>query len=166
MNILLPVWLQAPLAILKRIPRAGWALLAAGVVLLGLRWHWIGVGEEREHAKSEKAQARAVEIARKIAQGHEANERIAFQSINSALLKEIDDAKRKGDKVAADLRSGNLRLRHQWQGCTVPTTATSTANSDGDSELRVASAGRIIGIGAEADARLAACQSALKATGH
>jgi len=71
--------------------------------------------------------------------------------------------------VVADLRAGNLRLREQWRNRVCPAAegqavAGAPEGSDGTDQLRAESAGRIIGIGARADALTAWLQAELLAT--
>lgn len=71
--------------------------------------------------------------------------------------------------VVADLRAGNLRLREQWRNRVCPASEGQAAagapeGSDGTDQLRAESAGRIIGIGARADALTAWLQAELLAT--
>lgn len=67
------------------------------------------------------------------------------------------DAKQNSQRLVADLNNDNVRLRDYWQGCKADLHATNdTASAKLDSErrrLREASAGRIVGIVAECQAR-------------
>lgn len=71
--------------------------------------------------------------------------------------------------VVADLRAGNLRLREQWRNRVCPAAqgqapAGAAEGQDGADQLRAESAGRIIGIGARADALTRWLQSELLVT--
>lgn len=90
-----------------------------------------------------------------------------------AFQQEMFDAKAKSDAVAAELRAGTLQLRQWWQsptvGCVADAAVPSQAAPDPHgaaegAELRIASAGRIVGSGAEADAWIRSLQSELVAT--
>lgn len=64
--------------------------------------------------------------------------------------------------VVADLERGAVRLRAHWQGCQATNdlsrAAESAARADEAARLRAASAGRIIAVGAECDARIRGLQ--------
>lgn len=78
---------------------------------------------------------------------------------------ELADAKGQSDRVAADLRAGNLRLRREWQGCQaerVPAAADSAARSDDAAELREAGAGNLVRLAAECDARIRGLQGVIR----
>lgn len=80
--------------------------------------------------------------------------------------KERADALATADRVAADLRAGNLKLRNHWAGCATDGLAANAENTriaDDLRKLREASVGRIIAIGAEADAKERALQDAVRA---
>lgn len=53
------------------------------------------------------------EAARKAEQDHAQ----AMAAIGAKHLKELEDEKRKGEKLVADLRTGAVRLRDHWAGC-------------------------------------------------
>jgi hypothetical protein len=95
--------------------------------------------------------------------------------IDAAYQRGLTDAKAAADRVVADLRDGNLRLRAQWRGCEaaarVSTPAAgepgADAAADGRAEdpsraLRDASAGRLVRTGAEADALIKALQARIR----
>lgn len=70
--------------------------------------------------------------------------------------KETARAKSLQDATVADLRSGTLKLREQWQLCQARSgaegTASDAAGAAGYDELRAQAIGRVRGVGAEADA--------------
>ena len=75
-------------------------------------------------------------------------------------------AKTTRDAVLADLRAGRVQLRYPATRCPVPATGAPAApafigDDQADSGIEVAAAA--VGIGAEADAQLAACQSVIRA---
>lgn len=81
--------------------------------------------------------------------------------------RERADAQHTADRVIADLRSDNLRLRHEWQGCAargadrVPGAAAGAGAADDDAELRAAGAGDIVRVGASCDAQVRGLQAIL-----
>ena len=89
----------------------------------------------------------------------------SFASIEANYLREKDDAKDVADGVVADLRAGNLRLRHDLAtaACPVPGAAADPAERDAAAERGNEIAGAAVGVGHEADAQLAACQAILQA---
>lgn len=73
------------------------------------------------------------------------------------------------DRVIADLRAGNLRLRDQWQGCPasgVPGDAAGGVKPDGDAQLRSEGASDLVRLAAEADAQIRGLQAAVRAQEH
>jgi len=75
--------------------------------------------------------------------------------VDAAYQRGLTDAQAKGERVAADLRAGTLKLRHLWQGCAarpVSGVAADPSVPDAEDGLRFASAGRITGT-------VAACQA-------
>lgn len=95
--------------------------------------------------------------------------------IDAAYQRGLNDAKAAADRVVADLRDGNLRLREQWRGCEasarVSTPAAAgpgvDAAADAGAEdpkraVRDASAGRLVQYGAEADALIKALQARVR----
>jgi hypothetical protein len=106
------------------------------------------------------ATAKAAESARRA----EKSQREAFAAIAEKHEKDKADAKRKADKLAADLRAGRERLRNHW---TCPAgeagAAGGAAGADEAARLREESASRIIGSAAEADAWIKRLQEILEA---
>lgn len=72
--------------------------------------------------------------------------------------------------VVADLRSGNLRLRNEWQSCMrgpVPASgpiASPARGSDGPADVPAEAFGRVLRVGADADNAVRWLQSELIAT--
>lgn len=153
--------------LIRAVPLKAWAILAALAFVVWLRSHWIGVGEDRVQAQFDAYKQRMVALtdaSRYLAELSEQKQAFAFARIAEAHAKELDDAKRKGEQVAADLRAGNLRLRNHWRGCpSVPGAAGSSKAADGASGLRETGAGNLVRVGATCDARIRALQDALKA---
>lgn len=115
------------------------------------------------NGKFAKAEAKAQADARAREQAHAAE----MMAITTRQAQELQDAKANGDRVAADLRAGNLRLRQQWRGCEaaggVPAAGAGVARADGADERRAESAGDLVRIAAEQDARIRALQAVIKA---
>lgn len=97
-------------------------------------------------------------------------ERAAQQALNAVAdqhEKDKTDALAIATGTADALRADNRRLRSHWQGCAatarVSGAAIGAGQPDADAELRAASAGRIVGAGAEADRWIERLQDALRA---
>lgn len=108
-----------------------------------------------------EAEARAQQAARDTEQRHarELNE------IAARYEQDKRDAQAKADAVVADLRSGNLRLRREWQGCETNSLSRAAAsasqpNDRADDRERLASL--VVRAGAECDARVKALQDVLR----
>ncbi|MFT3805419.1 lysis system i-spanin subunit Rz [Arenimonas sp.] len=118
-----------------------------------------------DYVAADRAAAEAAKLA---AQTAEQAQRDVFASLDAKHQKDLDDAKRKADAVVAGLRAGNLRLRNEWRGCqanagrNLSETPASPGVADDATQLREASAGRIIRAGADADAQITGLQSALR----
>ena len=85
----------------------------------------------------------------------------AANAVADAYERGKQDAQAAGDRVAADLRAGNLRLQDRWRGCEagrVSAIAGSPGESDAAAADRNDSAGRIIGAGAACDAQVIGLQ--------
>lgn len=95
--------------------------------------------------------------------------------IDAAYQRGLNDAKATADRVVADLRDGNLRLREQWRGCEAaarvpapaaaqsgPDAAAGVPAEDPQRAVRDASAGRLVRYGAEADALITALQARIR----
>lgn len=157
------------IAALRRVPAWVWALIAVCVVLLALRWHWIGVGEDRVQAAWDKAEAghraAAADHAAEV-RTIEARWRADFDAAVSRLTKENTDALVERDGLIADLRAGNVRLRDKFR-CPdrrVPDVAGPPGGSDGSEGgyLSIEDQTLLVRLGAEADAitrQLTACQA-------
>lgn len=163
--------MTAFLAVLGRLRLVDWALLLAAI---GWAGQWVVASNlrvqiavyEARHADAEMRAADAIARAEAAARREEQSRAGAVASVLAAYEKGKDDANAKRDAVAAGIRSGDVRLRSHWQPeCpgSVPEAAGTPGRSDAGAELRAASAGRIVGIGAECDAQLRACQSVIRA---
>lgn len=155
----------------RRLPGWAWASAIACVVLLCLRWHWIGLGEDRVQAEWDKAEAGYAAAAAAHAahvQTIEARWRSDFDAAVARLNKENTDAIAERDGLLADLRAGNLRLRDKFRCPSggVSGTAGSAAGGDGPEGgvLSVEDQTFLVRLGAEADdvaRQLTACQAIL-----
>lgn len=81
--------------------------------------------------------------------------------------KELQDAQVRSDRVVADLRAGNLRLRQHWQGaiatCDLSRDSAAAIAAEREAELREQGAADLVRLAAEADAQVRALQEAYEA---
>ena len=89
----------------------------------------------------------------------------AQEAIAEQYLQGLNDANRKGDQLAADLRAGRQRFNRLWAQCqAVPAAGSTSASSgapDGAADDRAASAGRIVRAAAACDAQVLGLQAIL-----
>lgn len=108
-----------------------------------------------EHAKAMEEQAKRYQTRAE-----------AMSATATQYQEALTNANRKNDRTVADLRAGTLRFRKLWEDCSAAVPAPGEAAPGGRSpdegaELRAASAGRIIGAGAECDAQVIGLQKIL-----
>ena len=146
-----------------------WAALAASAGLLAWGVHnhvWqqgYAAGRDELQAKIDADAAKAAAEARKTEQA----QRDQQQDIGEQYEQDKVNAEQTERAVVADLRGDVIRLRRLWQGCegakaSVPQAAGAEPQPDGDAELRAEAAGRIVRVGADADAQVIALQAALR----
>lgn len=116
-----------------------------------------------EHLKADAEAALAAEqAARKVEQDHAK----ALAAVAEQYEQDKRDAQRKAESVAADLRSGALRLRREWAGCETgrlsADAATAARESDADARVREQSAAALIGLGAQCDAHVKGLQEVIR----
>lgn len=90
------------------------------------------------------------------------------KALSEDLRGKLNETEQEYQAVVADLRSGNLRLRQQWQSCSAnmsgaASTTGAASGNDGSSQagIQAATIERILRIGTEADQvaiRLQSCQ--------
>ena len=129
-----------------------------------------------EHARATKAESTIVGMQRDAAQSFAAavadarltEQKTAIAAANAAAQYEKGkaDAQAAADRVVADLRSEQLRLRSRWQcpaAPAVPAIAAATAEPDAGAVDRDASASRIVRAAAECDAQVKGLQALILA---
>lgn len=137
-------------------------------------WGWTGHAAydhltQRVQAEAAKTEAQIATLTLKASEAARAEEKAKADAVNAvatAYERGKTDAKANGERVAADLRAGNLRLRDQWRGCEargVSGTATGAGEPAGSAELRATGAGDLVRAAAEADAWIRALQSVTQA---
>lgn len=171
-------WLGTAGKALRAIP---WPVYATAALLLGVWWYGhsryesgLAEGRRIEHAEWKAAlQAEAAKRTKAIEEAQRARAKRA-QWIKAQFEREKQDAIDKAVAVERGLHTGALRLREHWQcPAGVPgdrTTGAAGPGAAGATGRREASAGRIVGVGAESDAfarrlqrELIACHAELEA---
>lgn len=109
-----------------------------------------------EHAKAMEEQAKRYQTRAE-----------AMSATATQYQEALKDAHRKHDRTVADLRSGALQLRRQWQGCEARVSEAGHAASggrepDADAELRAADSGNLVRAGAQCDAWISKLQQTLR----
>lgn len=135
---------------------------AVALVLFGLGFHFGGLSAEaRLSAYKSKANAAIAQAARQEAAASEharevekaAQERV--ERLAQAYEVDKQNAQESANRTIADLRSGAIRLRAQWQGCIATDKLSSGAEAsrlaDEYRQLREKDTKDLIGIGREAD---------------
>ena len=157
------MWL---LGLLKIVPKQAWLVLAviAAILFYGhLRYNAGEAKAKAELVAYKAAVQKAVAIRLTQNKLKEAEDKRVFAEIAKKYEQDKLDAQAKSDAVIAGLRAGTIKLRKQWQGCSVPTKAADGSSGvDEDSRLREESAGRIIGNAAEADSWILRLQEVIR----
>jgi hypothetical protein len=153
---------------LKSIPLWVWLLLAAalGVYAFGQWMQASGRAEVQAKFDAHLSADRGAEaVAKQRARAEEERQRLAFTSIGAQHQEDLKDAIAKERAVADGLRRGALRLRKQWTcpAGDLPEAAGSAEGADALADLRAADSGRLVRIGAEADAQVKGLQAVLDA---
>lgn len=162
------LFLKSCWAFLRAVPWQVYAALLVLVLLLGIHHAGVVSGRHEVQAKFDthlSADRAAEAVAKQRARLKEQQDRDAFAVIGATFDQEKTNATAKGNAVAAGVRSGAIRLRPQWTcpaGDRAEVAGPATV-ADADAALRAASVGRIIAIGAEADAQVTGLQELLKA---
>ena len=143
-------------------------LLAA---LVGSNAYWLahsrGLAGERDKAIA-AGSALAADIANQRAEfeararQQEREQRAAIDGVRAIFDREMTDAKKKHDAVAAGLRAGTLKLRQHWAACAataeLSAAAAAAARADDAARLRAEGAGDLVRVGAECNAVITALQ--------
>ncbi len=146
-------------------------------IALVIWFHGAGWGEKRKaielaEVKAQHAQT-LQDIAGKAAKAYEKalqRERAIADVVAEAEAvyedKRYEIAQTARDSVLADIRAGRLRVRNDQARCPVPAagqTAATAGERDGQADSGGQTAAAAVGIGAEADAQLEACQAVITA---
>ena len=141
-------------SLIKLVPRQVWLVLAviAAILFYGhLRYNagQASVQGKFDAYKTEIKKAVAIRLAENAAK--EAEDRKVFAEIAKQHVEDIENARLKAERIAADLRAGNIKLRKHWRGCATPQAADRSSGIDEEAELRVQGAAEDVRDGAEAD---------------
>jgi hypothetical protein len=155
------IWLGMAWKFLRGLPWQVYAAAGLCVLVLGLRWHWIGVGEDRvqaawdaQEAVYAQERADAIIAARKVEERHRAE----YRAIADRFLAIQEKADEEHAATVAALRSGALRVRERFT-CPAPAgmpgaAADSPGAADsGPRGFQPEDAAAAIGIAEEADRR-------------
>lgn len=123
-----------------------------------------GIAKLDAHLSQDVAAELAAEQAARAAQQRHAQE---LADIAARYEQDKRDAQDKADRVIADLRSGALRLRSQWQGCQATRNLSGAvaraAEPDGGADLRRAGIGSVLGITGACQAQVKGLQEVVRA---
>lgn len=146
-------------------------IYAAAALLLmalsfGAGWSWRGSRAEAASNKATLSQAKAETVAQQDARATEHASAERANEIAESYERGKQDAQVTSDRVAADLRAGNLKLRNEWAACETQRLSDATASAsriDASADDRAASASRIVRAAADADAQIRGLQALVSA---
>ena len=157
-------WAGAKKAV-SLVPREVWYVLAvvAAIWFYGHLRYNAGQADTQAKFDEYKTEIKAA-ITKRLAQNaqKEAQDRKVFDEIAKQYAQDIKDAKAKSDRIAADLRAGNIKLRKHWRGCAAPQAADGSSGVDEEAELRVQGAAEDVRDGAWADAWIEGLQEVIR----
>jgi hypothetical protein len=142
-------------------------LAVAALVACLIFWGRLGHALVRADAAESRAKALAGEL-------QSARNVIAIERRRAADMAKLADqyeqdkrnAKADQDRLAADLRAGNVRLRSLWQGCEATSRVSATGGSSGDPDAAAAdrgeSAARIVRAARDADDQIKRLQEVIR----
>lgn len=152
----------APYLLLIRL--ALWLAIASVLYVSGCRHGQRTAQQASAEAVAVQAQSNASAQARAREAEHASAERL--NEIAEAYERGKRDAQATSDRVAANLRAGNLRLRNEWAGCETQRLSDAAASAsvvDAGADDRSESAGRIVRAARECDAQVRALQALVRA---
>ena len=148
-------------------------LLLAGLTAFGIQTYRLhGVQSEvvklqRDIAQERLKAATDLLLFNAASRAKEQSMRDGFHKTITEYRKESADAQANADRVAADLRAGNIRLRREWLACTsaasVPGTAEPAAGADAGADDRAGLAAAVVRSGAECAIQVRGLQRLLRA---
>lgn len=142
---------------------------AAALLLMALSfaagWSWRGTRADAASNKAALAQSKAEIAAQTDARTTEHASAQRANEIAEIYERGKQDAQDTANRIAADLRAGNLKLRDAWAGCEtqrLSDVAASASYIDAGADDRAASASRIVRAAAEADAKIRGLQAVIR----
>ena len=132
----------------------GAALLALNLIL-GAGWYTEHAAHKVTKTEHRLQQAKAAQDFAEQARAKEREWAGKYAAAERKHQQELTDAAEKGERVAADLRRGQLRLRDEWAGCEtdrLSQTAAAAARADDLARLREQGASDLVRLAAECDA--------------
>ena len=144
---------------LKGIPFWVWAVIALLVAGWLYGQHQYGAGESARQAQwdAQKATDQAeVDLQNKENRAKEAADQLAAAESRRTYEQSLQDAQARTAAVTADLIAERRKLRGIWTGGRCDASPSDAADRSGEdsAQLRAEAVGRVLGIGAEADARV------------
>lgn len=150
-----------PAALQLLATRAGRMALAALLAIGALAYVWTARYADGYRAAQADAEKAAL-VAQGVARMKERHGEMRMAVVAERYERERrDGAQAAYDRALSDVRSGRVRLRQPW-ACPVSGAATASGERDAATRDREEAAARVVRIGAEADAQLAACQSVVR----
>ncbi|PJK01449.1 hypothetical protein CO615_04000 [Lysobacteraceae bacterium NML75-0749] len=142
-------------------------LLAAVIGLLWYRGQAANAVAKQETVEAQMQTLQAERDALAAALEHSHQHALAMESAAQKYEQEKQDAEQRAEKLAADLRTGAVRLRERWQGCpaspSVPAASAAASIADAGAADRSESAARIVRAAAECDAQVRGLQAVIRA---
>lgn len=142
------------------------AFVAWTALAFGAGWAWRADRADLATVKRDKADVTAVVEAVQDARQNEHTQADKMADIGAKHEEDRRDAASVPGAVAADLRAGVIRLRNDLATChtdRLSAAVTGSVERDAPAQLRAEIAGAAIGIGADSDAQLRACQAVVAA---
>lgn len=141
----------------------GWLALGLVIYSLALAVYFDHMGASREREKNEAANTKAANAALLAQKAQDEKLAAAYDQIATEYERGKKDAQAIADRVVADLRSEQLRLRNRWTCPKLPEAETSPGEPDAAKRDREESAGRIVRAAAECDRQVSQLQEIIRA---
>lgn len=129
-------------------------------------WSWRGSRADAASNKAALSQAKAETVAQQGAREAEHASAARANEIAESYERGKKDAQVTSDRIAADLRAGNLKLRHELGAlytAKLSSAAASAIELDAAAQRGAAITAAAIGVGAKCDAQAAGLQAIVKA---
>lgn len=140
--------------------------VAWSAAMFGSGWAWRGDRADGRESDQRAAGAEAVKDQVNQVRATEHQKAEALATIGAKHEEDRTAATAIPAAVAAELRSGNLKLRDGWASCEtqrLSEASAATAERDAATQRREEFASRVVRIGRDADDQLRACQAVIEA---